>query len=118
MEPSRILALACFCLTTAACSSSGNDGGAASVSSAQVDAILALTPDLSAGNSIYTTECVSCHGTDARSGSERRDVAGDAVANPSGAVRQILGGGGGMPSFASYSDQQVADLLGYVKSLN
>ncbi len=76
-----------------------------------------LTGTASSGASVYATKCLSCHGSDGRSGSAREDIAHEARDDSDEAIDKILGGGGGMPSFSNLSDQDIADLVAYLKTL-
>jgi len=93
------LALLSLCALIAACSSEG------------------LTADAASTQTLYTSNCASCHGSDGQSGSARRNAAGVADQNPSSVVNIMQTGEDEMPSFSGLSDQQLADILGYLKSL-
>lgn len=88
--------------------------------SARVAPIQALTPDLTNGKAVYTANCASCHGTDGKGtgGSEKKNVASIAVSNEASAIDQVVSGGDGMPAYDSLTNQQVADVIGYLASLN
>jgi mono/diheme cytochrome c family protein len=81
-------------------------------------AILALTGDAAAGQMSYASRCVMCHGPDGKSGTARHDVPGHAKNKPTETVNELLvGNAAGMPSYANLTDQQLADLLAYLKTL-
>lgn len=96
------------------------DGGGESGGDDRGSAILALDGDASAGQSLFAAEACSnmaCHGADGTSGSATPSL-DTAVSNASDAqiVNSFLNGKGSMPPQASYSDQQLADLLAYVST--
>lgn len=105
------LALLSLCALIAACSSDG------SADPARTQTVLGLTADVTSGKTLYTSNCASCHGSDGQSGSARRNVAGVADQNASSVVNVMQTGEDEMPSFSGLSDQQLADILGYVRSL-
>lgn len=73
-----------------------------------------MSADLTAGKDAYTTECASCHGADGKSGSARKNITSF---SSSAVIEQVLKGGDGMPALSSLSDQQIANINGYVQSL-
>ncbi len=100
---SRVL-LACLFLV--ACSTGDED----------VDAILALTGDQVAGEQVYLDNCATCH-LDDGSG----DVGPSLIDHvphhdDSILVETILNGKGGMPAFDTLTDQEVADVLSYLRA--
>lgn len=92
-------------IVSVACSSS---------TSSRVTTINGLKGDTTAGKSVYTNSCSSCHGTDAKSGSARENLPSK---NASTAYAQIIDGEGSMPSFSDLSDQDIANVWAYVQSL-
>jgi mono/diheme cytochrome c family protein len=46
-----------------------------------------------------------------------RNVASEAASNQSATVNRVLAGGEGMPAFGNLNDQEVADIVGYLKTL-
>ncbi|MFO0640254.1 MAG: cytochrome c [Polyangiaceae bacterium] len=87
---------------------------ACSSSDPRADTIAKLTGDAAAGKATYTSQCASCHGADAKSGTTAKNITGESNAE---AYAQILAGGGGMPAFSSLSDQQIANVWAYVLTL-
>lgn len=86
---------------------------------ARVAPIQALTPDLTNGKAVYAANCQSCHGTDGKGtgGTEKKNVATLAATNQATAIGQVLVGGDGMSAYSNLTDQQIADVIGYLASL-
>lgn len=101
-------------LLLAACGGSDNT---ATADANRTQAILSLTADVSAGATSYTSRCASCHGSDGKSGSANRNVASVASQNASEAVSILQTGEDEMPSFSSLSDQELANIVGYLRTL-
>lgn len=87
-------------------SSSGDSDRAATIS--------ALTGNAADGKANYESTCATCHGSDGKSGSEGRNITS---VSKDEAIDQILNGGGSMPAYDDFSDQEIADLAAYVTSL-
>ncbi len=85
---------------------------------ARAATVAALTGDVTAGASVYAANCTNCHGANGKSGSTRKNVASDAAGDRTQAIKKVINGGGGMPVFASLSDQEIADVVAYLASLN
>lgn len=91
---------------------------ACGASAAQISAVSALTGDASAGQALYVSNCQSCHGANGRTGSANRNIVQAATSNTNGAIGTILLGDGAMPAFDNtLTDQQIADVVAYVKAL-
>ncbi len=93
----------------AACSGDNNED------SADVDraaAILALTGDTAAGDAVYSANCSGCHGDAGAGGDPGPNIQG---VDPAFAVDTLLNGNGGMPSYASLADQDIADVVAYLQ---
>ncbi len=103
-----LLVVACSGTSTG----TGTDGGAA-----RAPTIAKLTPNTAAGKTLYTDKCSICHGNDGKSGSAARNVAEIAANSQTRSIEQVISGSSEMPSFANMTDQQIADVLGYLKSL-
>ncbi len=85
-----------------------------SSTSSRVSTIGGLKGDATAGKTVYTNSCSSCHGSDAKSGSARENLPSKSA---SAAYAQIIDGEGSMPSFADLSDQSIANVWAYVQTL-
>jgi mono/diheme cytochrome c family protein len=98
-------ALACVMLAMGLASACGNE----------TDAILGLTGDATNGQKVFEANCQSCHGADGKSGTVGRNITS---ASDTELVHIVLNGEDEMPSFAdTLSDQEIADVLGYVSTL-
>lgn len=104
-------------LSLPACDDGGdsNDTGG---NNSRVDTILALTPDATAGQTVFTETCglASCHGADGNTpGTPSTKKLTDEIMelSDSAVVTVIIDGKDSMPA-QSLSDQQVADVLAYV----
>lgn len=80
-------------------------------------AVAALTADTAAGKTVFTTNCAVCHGSDAKSGTARENLPSTAKNQFSVAVGTIINGTSGMPSFSSLTNQDIANVIGYLKTL-
>lgn len=83
---------------------------------ARIEEVLALTPDTDAGSALYATSCTGCHGADATGGSGP-DLVDELSHSDEHLLGSIIDGDGDMPSYADWSDQELADLMGYLRSL-
>jgi alcohol dehydrogenase (cytochrome c) len=98
---------------------SATAGAGGSSTTDRPTAIAALTGDVTSGQALFTAKCVSCHGSDARSGSAHENTPQTATSETEFAIQIILSGKESMPSFSgTLGDQQIADILAYLKSLN
>ena len=83
---------------------------------ARVDTIVALDGDATNGESLYTAQCVPCHGADGTGGSEPESIAGEA-SDPSGTAQIILKGEDSMAAYEDvFSDQEIADIIAFMRS--
>lgn len=72
-----------------------------------------LEADLDSGEGLYTSNCSSCHGSGAEGG-----TGPELIGTPlSHFVDSIQNGIGFMPAFPDLTDQDIADIYGYVQSL-
>lgn len=88
----------------------------------RVPDIQALTGDAVAGEALYGTHCGTCHGADGLGGSVDHEI----VESDDGhghshddeeVINTILKGRTGMPSFDSLSDQEIADIVAHIHTL-
>ena len=94
-----------------------DDDEAGNVDPARVEAILGLTGDASAGQTIYARCSVSsCHGTDGASGPAGTPALTEEVPEQSDEklVQIVIGGYGSMPA-QPMEDQDMANLLAYLR---
>jgi mono/diheme cytochrome c family protein len=77
----------------------------------EVDAILALTGDTAAGETVFTSNCAGCHGADGTGGSGP-NIVGESAEDIAEAV---LYGEGDMPAFGdTLEDQDIADVIAFL----
>ena len=116
----RFTLLAFTLAFTAACgdkdTATDSGGGDSGDSNSEVDAILALTGDATAGGTTFANTCAACHGADGASGYAANLVEEIPSKDDAFIVNIIINGdGGGMPA-QDLSDQEVADVLAYVRA--
>jgi mono/diheme cytochrome c family protein len=70
--------------------------------------------DATRGAVIFGNYCKTCHGDAAIIGSPSRPIRAYASAGPEVCAKKVLLGGGGMSSFSSLSDAQIADVCQYL----
>ncbi len=112
MKKTLGLALLSLGILTLGCS----DGGS------RATTILALTPNVIAGEALYGEYCSSsCHGVDgAGQGTGEDDLRAAFAMDTDEAILQVVIDGRprtAMAPFEDLTDQQLADIFGYVKSL-
>jgi mono/diheme cytochrome c family protein len=96
----------------------------------RAEAIAALPGNATAGKATYSSDCASCHGGDGKGQSSTLADGGTQVTFPyliehvgehpaADFINSIITGvpGTAMASYASLSDQQLADLCAYIKTL-
>jgi mono/diheme cytochrome c family protein len=99
-----------FMLTTLACDSGGTDPGNS--------AILDLTGDASAGETVFTSgtcSTASCHGADGISGTAPALSSTVPGLSDDGIINSVLDGKGSMPP-QDLSDQEMADVLAWLNA--
>jgi len=79
--------------------------------------IAGLSPDTVLGAKSFTANCVSCHGSNGSSGSARKNLPKAARNETTEAIDVILSGDGSMPAFSAISDQELANIIGWLKTL-
>lgn len=94
--------------------SSLNGCGTATSSATRSSDIASLTGDTTSGQTLYTSNCSSCHGSDGQSGSVSKNLTAKSSAE---IISTVLTGTGSMPSFSDLSDQDIADVTAYVEAL-
>lgn len=100
-----------------ACNEEEEEDEGGNVDPARVDAILGLTGDAAAGETVYARCSVSsCHGADGNSGPTGTPPLGEEVPEQSDEdlIQIVVGGYGSMPA-QGVDDQQMADLLAYLR---
>jgi len=109
------LLITCFTLTFSACSSDdGDDGGGGSTTRAS--AIAALTGDQAAGKTLYLSKCSACHKADGTGNNGPNLMSGSkAMLSMQAMATTVVDGTGSMPSFGTMSNQEIADIVSYVK---
>lgn len=92
--------------------------------------VLALTGSAANGKTVYSSMCASCHGVDGKGGTTRKADGGVGEVYPSLVekaaslksdvfLNDVINGvpGTSMVSYSSLTDQQLADVYAYVKTL-
>jgi cytochrome c551 len=107
-----VLALPVLLTTTLACDSGGDDGDGGDNS-----AVLALSGDAAAGQTVFSANACAtagCHGADGNSGSAPalRDVIDNRTDDQ--IIDAVLDGKGGMPP-QDLTNQQMADVLAWLR---
>lgn len=92
--------------------------GCPSPNAERIATVTALTPNVDNGQALHETHCLTCHGADGRTGTANKDTVDYARNNESVFFDYVIDGDPGMPGFGdTFSDQELADIWGYVKSL-
>lgn len=107
-----VLALPALLTTTLACDS-GDDGGGGDDNGA----ILGLTGDAAAGQTVFTAGMCSsaaCHGTDGNSGSAPALSTVVSSRSDDQIINSVLDGKAGMPP-QDLTDQEMADVLAWLR---
>lgn len=105
--------LSAFALLTALVACNGEEPTDTTDEPTRTEDILSLTGDTTAGETVYTDNCSSCHGADG-TGASGPDITGQVPGMTEEAlVNLVLEGEGVMPAFDNLSDQEIADLVAY-----
>lgn len=92
--------------------------GCPNANAERVASVTALTPNVDNGKVLHETHCVTCHGADGRTGTANEDTVDDAVNNADVCFDYLIDGDTGIPGFGdTFTDQELADVWGSVKSL-
>ncbi len=103
----RLLIAAAILTIAPACSEEENP---------KTEGILELSGDAADGKLTYDNNCSSCHGADGTGNGSAPSLAEHAShESDSEIVTIILDGEGSMPSFSNLSDQEVANILAYIR---
>lgn len=104
--------LGALALLVAACGDKDDSGAAGD----RASDILALTGDAAAGETVYTGNCSGCHGADGAGSDSFPSLVG--VTASEGTINTVLDGisGTAMGSYASLSDQDIADLFAHIET--
>lgn len=117
----RLLALTFVMTLVPACDDGGDESGGEEGGGSRANMILALSGTTAAGNTVFTANCgvASCHGADGNTpgtaDTKRLDEEIPAMSDED-IVTVVIEGEGLMPPQSALSDQQVADVLAYVKA--
>lgn len=84
----------------------------------RVPGILALTGDVSAGQTVFANTCAGCHGPEGKGGSAKAIASAIPGHTPETLATIALNGTGFImgPAGKDLSDQQVADLVAWLKA--
>lgn len=82
---------------------------------AHIDDILALTGDSTAGATVYSNTCATCHGADGSGGSGPALTSEMSEQSDEEFVSIVLYGEDRMPAQSQLSDQEIADVLSYCR---
>src|SRR5258708_7879849 len=108
--------LAAFLGLTLSAGCGGVDtSGTTAATSSRTSTIQSLSGDSATGQSLFVSECARCHGSDGKGGNPGPNLTGRSEAT---VVSFALNGKGSeMPSFATLSDQNIADISAFVRSI-
>ena len=104
--------------TALAISACSDDPEGAGGDGSRTDSVLALTGDAAAGQMVFESNCglSSCHGTDGNSGAGTHFSIVATRSNEAILNVVINGSGAMLPLGDSLTDQQLADVLAYIRS--
>lgn len=96
-------------LLLAACS------GCNGATQAEIDAVMGLSGNDAPGETVYLDNCATCHVEDGSGGFGPSLIFHVPKHDDEYLVALIIDGQGDMPSFASLGDQEIADVLTYLR---
>ena len=108
----RIFSVSVLCvLLLSACGSDSTD------EETRYDKIAKLTGDSANGKAVYDSNCAGCHGADGKSGAAGPNLVEGALTALTVAqmAQAVVDGKSVMPAFTQLSNQEVADVVSYVK---
>ena len=79
-----------------------------------------LKGDVTSGQSLYQRDCVACHGDKGQGTASGKTLIDDHAKDHSDGelADTIIDGNGDMPSFGNqYTDQEISDVLAYIRTL-
>lgn len=83
--------------------------------SARLTRVLNLTPDITIGAELFEGECARCHGPQAVGDTAPSLV--QLTQSDRSVLRTIIEGNAGMGGYFAWPDQDLADVMGYLDSL-
>ena len=106
-----LVAIAVSCFLFGACAAESTPA------ETKYDKIAKLTGDAANGKTIFDSNCAGCHGADGKSGSAGPNLVEGALTALTTAqmAQSVVDGKGIMPAFTQLSNQEVADVVAYVK---
>ena len=112
-----LLLMLCTALLLPACDEDKGEDEGGNVDPARIDAILAISGDTAAGETVYARCSAStCHGSDGDSGTTGSRLSGEVPGqSDEGLIEVVIGGYETMPA-QNLSDQEMADLLAYLRA--
>ena len=93
----------------------GDDDIVDATPNADVEAILTLTGDETAGASVFSSTCSACHGADGDSGYAADLTSVVPARSDERIIEAVIYGDGSMPAQSALTDQEVADVLAYCR---
>lgn len=92
--------------------------GAVACGDPRADDVAALTGNADAGKPLFDSNCSTCHGADGTGGTFDESVVKAQSKDDAYIADYVINGDGQMPAFGdSFSDQQIADIIAYVRKL-
>ncbi len=88
----------------------------ANTDSPRIDEILTLTGNATNGQVVYEVSCQGCHGVDTNGGQGGPSLDHGREHSAKSNVATILEGQGNMPAFDSLTNQEIADVVSWIRS--